>query len=314
MIKKRWQYVALCLFAYVGLIGKADAAYSNVFFFGDSLSDNGNLLAATSGTAPPSPPYATGRFSNGLVWSEYFAGYLGHSTDPVLVTPSGNNYAVAGAAVVTRPSTPPLTPIPTQMQAYLASAGGVADPSALYVIMGGANDVADLLGAFPNQADRLAGVDLIGSALSQMVSALAFSGARNILLANIPDFSLVPRFLGDADARELAERFAVNVAAIDAAASAAVDLDVLDLLGQTRSVIANGAALGFTDTTHACLLTLGCNPDVFFYYDDIHPTTRVHDLIARAALGAVPEPSTAALTLVAVAALLVGGVRRRSAA
>ena len=44
--------------------------YTALFAFGDSLSDAGNLYFADGGTAPVSPPYYAGHFSNGPTWVE----------------------------------------------------------------------------------------------------------------------------------------------------------------------------------------------------------------------------------------------------
>ena len=51
-------------------------AYSNVFVYGDSLSDTGNIYFITGHTTPPSPPYYNGRFSNGPLAVEYLANAL----------------------------------------------------------------------------------------------------------------------------------------------------------------------------------------------------------------------------------------------
>jgi len=69
--------LVLAAFAFV-LSGSAVPAgrINQIVVFGDSLSDSGNLFAATMGTTPP-PPYYQGRFSNGPVWVEDLAGRLG---------------------------------------------------------------------------------------------------------------------------------------------------------------------------------------------------------------------------------------------
>lgn len=101
-------------------------------------------------------------------------------------------------------------------------------------IMGGANDVADFLDNVGSQAARLQGVDPVYQQLQQMVQILWSSGARNILLAKVPDLSLTPRFHGSDDARALSEQFAVDLQAIDASAAVLaglnLNLDVLDFL------------------------------------------------------------------------------------
>lgn len=49
--------------------------YHTIVFFGDSLSDNGNLYWYDWGFLPKSPPYYEGRFTNGYVWSEQVGKY-----------------------------------------------------------------------------------------------------------------------------------------------------------------------------------------------------------------------------------------------
>ena len=45
-------------------------AFDQIVFFGDSLSDNGNLYKLFYKILPKSPPYYNGRFSNGPTWAE----------------------------------------------------------------------------------------------------------------------------------------------------------------------------------------------------------------------------------------------------
>ena len=76
-------------------------AYSALYVFGDSLSDAGNLLLATSApgspvSPQPLPPYANGQFSNGPTWVEDLSVSLGLGAEqPSLL--GGNDYAYGGA-------------------------------------------------------------------------------------------------------------------------------------------------------------------------------------------------------------------------
>jgi outer membrane lipase/esterase len=63
--------VALCLFALLSVATAQNRTFTNQYSFGDSLSDSGNLFAATSalGAGTPGAPYFQGRFSNGRVFT-----------------------------------------------------------------------------------------------------------------------------------------------------------------------------------------------------------------------------------------------------
>src|SRR5579883_435708 len=47
--------------------------FTSIVVYGDSLSDNGNIYAASGNTYPASPPYYNGRLSNGPVTVEQMA-------------------------------------------------------------------------------------------------------------------------------------------------------------------------------------------------------------------------------------------------
>ena len=74
-------------------------SFSNIYIFGDSLSDTGNLAAFPDFNFLNQPPYDRG-FSNGPRAVEFLAEALGLSADPSLYLTGlsvGTNYAVAGA-------------------------------------------------------------------------------------------------------------------------------------------------------------------------------------------------------------------------
>ena len=75
------RFLRLTAILVLGLLATPSGA--ETVFFGDSLSDTGNLFLATGGTAGPvfspdpamppprfpTPPYVGGRASDGLVWT-----------------------------------------------------------------------------------------------------------------------------------------------------------------------------------------------------------------------------------------------------
>ena len=102
--------LAVSLLGVAGFVGNVQA-YSDLVFFGDSLSDTGNVLLLTSTFSPPAFPGfpgAEGRFSNGPVWTEYLAAGLGL---PNKANPS--NLFLAGPPVVSPPTVIPIAIGPT---------------------------------------------------------------------------------------------------------------------------------------------------------------------------------------------------------
>src|SRR5208283_619970 len=143
-------------------LGYASApAYTNLFAFGDSLSDAGNLYIADGGTLPVSP-YSTGHFSNGPTWVEDLSGKLGLGT----LTPSlagGNDFAVGGAQTGETPieGANPID-LPGQIGAY-ALLHPTPVSGALYTLDIGANDILNSLGEFGAGKISLGTVDEVVS-------------------------------------------------------------------------------------------------------------------------------------------------------
>ncbi|OAD20153.1 GDSL family lipase, partial [Candidatus Thiomargarita nelsonii] len=104
--------------------------YSEIYVFGDSLSDTGRLFEAIE---LPSVPYSEGRFSDGEVWVEILAeDFLDLSYNPQ------TNFAWGGATTgTTNVFHEDLPGLQQQVDTYLEKA---ADPNGLYVIWAGSND------------------------------------------------------------------------------------------------------------------------------------------------------------------------------
>ena len=125
----------------------AKDGFDNIYIFGESLSDPGNVYALTGETAKapyepiPSAAYAIGghQFSNGKTWAQRFGKAAYGSSGKY------GNYAFAG----TRLAGDSLALSATdQIMLFLGDQGGVADGEALYVIQFGGNDVRDALVAY----------------------------------------------------------------------------------------------------------------------------------------------------------------------
>lgn len=177
-------------------------AFSNLYVFGDSLSDNGNLKALDA--AMPE------RFTNGPVAVEVVASALGLSLTPsyhlIPGAPHGNNYAIAGAKAVDEDgneATPDIN-LPTQVNAFLQIHGGQAPAEALYIVLIGGNDIRaarairaeGILAEDDHDGEeRGAARDAIEAAVTSQqaqIEKLIQAGARHILVANAPDIGAIP--------------------------------------------------------------------------------------------------------------------------
>src|SRR5512138_2005682 len=168
-IKKR-VLPALLVSVFAGAMAPAASAqtFSNVYVFGDSLSDAGTyrpfFQALTAQGFPAQLVPIMGRFTTnpGPVFSEIL---VDRYTDnaPAPSNAGGTIYAQGGARVTQVPGVftapgMPQRPVSTQVDEFLAANGGAADPNALYSVWAGANDVFYQLGAFQAGAIDQAGL------------------------------------------------------------------------------------------------------------------------------------------------------------
>src|SRR6516225_9570540 len=97
---KKSVLVSFVAFVFLLPLSDARAGYSNLFVFGDSLSDSGNNAIVLAPNVTPVPisgnsfipffPYASGRYTNAQVWAQILAASLGVSAAPSLLGGTGS--------------------------------------------------------------------------------------------------------------------------------------------------------------------------------------------------------------------------------
>ncbi len=310
----------------VALVTTASSAHASsisaIYAFGDSLSDAGNAYIATSGAAPASP-YKNGEFSNGPVWVQDLAKSLG--LPPVTASlaggPTGTDYAVGGAISGNLPFlSAGLGDLPSQLAAFHA-ANPVANPTGLYTLWIGSNDLADILATSPTVAQAALDVKAVITNIDTAIATLAGEGAKDFLVLTVPDLGKTPGAiatgpLGVAAASALSAEFDLG---LESSLNGFPGVKVLDTYSLIDTIVAEPAAFGFTDVTDPCLTgevnyaggTPCSTPNQYLFWDELHPTAAGHAIVAADAFQTLaPEPAT--LTILGIGALLLLAARRRS--
>jgi phospholipase/lecithinase/hemolysin len=258
--------------------------FKEIVAFGDSLTDTGNLYAATEDTFPPaSDYYYQGRFSNGPVWVEWLALQLGVPAPAPFVT-GGTNYAFGGAETDLKHefSTEGTPNIGTQLLYFVDTQGTFSDDQ-LVVLWAGANDFLNA-----HQPDPSVPV----ANLSAAITSLAHLGAKTIVVPNLPPLGKTPALVGTAyepvfDALTTQFNDKLESALDDLETNLGITIIRLNTFDLLQRVLKTPTAFGFTNVTAPALITEGGaiggifvsvapNPDDYLFWDIVHPTRVAH--------------------------------------
>ena len=288
----------------------ADARdYTSIVVFGDSLSDTGNVADLTQAQYDvripgPYADYTDGRFTDGDdtipaaqkyfgVWIEQLAAML--PAKPMIINSlnGGTNYAYgfattgSGTGVFTFGPSDSLSVdvnnIGQQITDYLATRPTISDKT-LFVVWGGAIDV--LYATSPD--------DVIKAGINQAINVqrLIDAGATQFIIPNLPPLGLVPRLNGSPTTSIPGTKASILYNQVLAAGLDIVhDFNFgrhlrfvqLDVFALFNKIVASPAEYSLADVTTSSQGIYKVDPDTYLFWDDLHPTTRGHNILALTA-------------------------------
>ena len=305
------------------------ASLSNLFVFGDSLSDSGNAGVLTGGNFTPLP-YVGNRASNGPVAVEYLWKMFNpgdNSFQPSLS--GGTNYSILGATTgkknnleVGNVPGPPLNAAFTdkgnawQLSQFTTTNPSFDAESSLFLlwlfpndafyclntltnpVTGACTGVGTSAGADPTTTNLSAVPTLAVNNLIASINTLADAGARNFLVVNSPDLGTTPAFRGTSNQTLMTLLSDGFNTALDselttlATAKPQLDIELFQLDDALNSLIADPSGSGFTNVTQPCVTStsLCSDPSSYLFWDTLHPTTRTHEILAQQLYGVAYDP------------------------
>lgn len=274
---------------------------NKIVVFGDSLSDNGNLYEYMKHQIPMSPPYFSGRFTNGPVWIELLTdSYFPHDGKSHL-----QDYAFGGAGVsevIGDDDDDALFTLRREVDTYLLAHQDKADPTSLFVVWIGANNYL----AVPENAEKT--VENVNLGIKRELDRLANKGAKNIIVVNLPDLGRVPA-AHDFDAADALsdlakqhnDRLKKTVDELQVTQST-VNWIFIDLYQLFNEMLTDHNRYGMSNITDTCYEATLSKPssrsvlkmvstvkpqaiknacDGYLFFDPVHPVARAHRILAE---------------------------------
>lgn len=249
-------------------------SFTAVYSFGDSLSDTGR------NPATPATNYFNGRYCNGPLWVEYLSAQLGIPYN------TSNNLAFSGSET-------------SNLLSQIAAMPASSNPqSALYTVWSGGNDFIDNAST-DLIFDSLWAVTIANAVrnITNAVATLYTNGAREVIVGNLPNVGQTP---GASSYGSLTNYIDSKVQLFNASLGAGVTNLMLIHPG-LRIYLMNANQLGTNVTDSPAtygftVVSIGALQDTnltdksfngpgadYLYWDQIHPTTKLHTLVAAVA-------------------------------
>ncbi len=277
-----------------------------IVVFGDSYSDNGNVFRISKGTYPCAKRYWQGRFSNGPVWVEYLAQDYGlnpNNPHQLLDYAYGQAQAKGNLTFQTHNKTEQFNftvpDIHQQLEQYLAQNKHKLHGT-LFIVFIGANDLFNQKNLANINQQRF--IKAVITAQANLINTLEQLDAKHFLVVNLRDLTAAP----------IAKSAATHTANKHPHVSAKhVLADINQLIQKYNKALSkqfkqdkqvhifdayqfDKKQLTKTKVTKkACYVNHGdyvapqkpaCkDPQNYFFYDRIHPTTTVAKAMAKAA-------------------------------
>lgn len=286
--------------------GPPTPEYTTIVLFGDSLSDTGNvahLAYDKYGLRIPGPvaDYTNGSFTDGFdtvpaaqqyvgVWIQQLAESMPSQPEVRNSLDGGTNYAYGFATTANGTSTFTFGPgdslsvdvenIGQQITEYLATNPKIT-PKTLFVVWGGANDL--IHATSPS--------DLINAGINQTINIqrLIQAGATQFIVPNLPPLGLIPRLNGNTAASNAATAASAyynwalssGIQGLrEAYTGKRLQIVQLDIFGLFNNIVATPSDYSLTNVTGSSQGVSSIDPDTYLFWDDLHPTTHGHNLVA----------------------------------
>jgi len=268
-----------------------ESDFTSIVVFGDSLSDNGNGSYQLTNGNRPGPSYFRGRWADGPVWVEYVSEYVGLAHKPGGLL----NFAYGGATTdnAVQNATDDLANGTTvvvpdgfmQIGRWMTNETQPSFNDTLFILWLGTNNYL-VAASSANPASALRSSPIVES-IGDLIKNLTSQGVKWLLVPNLPPVEKSPYAI---ESNAIVQNLAGQVVdrhneGLDEIVKGynSSSIRILNVHALVTQVLDTPTEYGFVNVTNACLQvnqSVCARPDTYFYFDDVHPTTKSHRVLA----------------------------------